>query len=384
MTADKTLDNNSKELSEFERLLNEYDYKFNKGDLIKGTVVGYDSNGVLVDIGAKTVARVPQKELSNIPNKTNQDVAKIGEDKEFLIIKEEDEDGQFTLSLKKVSSAYSWKKLEETKQADDTIEGEVTSIVKGGVLVDVMGLRGFVPSSHIRTRDTSDLVGQKFQLKIISLDPQQNNLILSHRKAVSDQQAESRKDIFEKLHVGSVVEGEVVRLADFGAFIDIGGIDGLLPLSQMSWRWVDHPADVLAVGDKAKVEIIGIDTDKQRVSLSLKSQQPDPWIDSAKHIREKEKISGKIIRIKHFGAFVEIYPGIEALLPHKEVMEYQNTTGKHLEVNQTIETTVVRFNPDDRRISLSFTGNDAGEDNQEPDVTQNTQITHISPPCNEG
>ncbi|EKE04093.1 MAG: Ribosomal protein S1 [uncultured bacterium] len=423
MTADKALDktNNTKgELTEFEKLLEKYGYNFKKGDLVKGKVIGYESNGLLVDIGAKTAAFVPCKEVSNIYTKNPQEVVGIGEEKEFLIIREEDEDGKLTLSLKKVASAYSWKQLEDLKNEDAVVEGEVTAVVKGGILVDVLGLRGFVPSSHVRTRDIESLIGEKIQLKILSVDSQQNNLILSHRKVVSEQQAENRKDVFERIEVGLVVEGEVVRLADFGAFIDIGGIDGLLPLSQMSWRWVDHPADILTVGNKINVEIIGIDHDKQRVSLSLKSQQPDPWDEAANVIKEGEKITGTVIRIKHFGAFIEVYPGIEALLPYKEVMEYQNQTGEALEVGKSIETTVVRFNPEDRRISLSVTGKisdeevtesegEAGtmeekkkpkakpkkekeekfpyksdEETQEPETTDNPGVTHISPPCNEG
>jgi small subunit ribosomal protein S1 len=420
MAANKALDKtnkDSKELTEFEKLLDKYDYNFKKGDLVKGTVIGYESNGVLIDIGAKTAAIVPLKEVSNIYTKTPQNIVKVGDEREFLIIREEDEDGHLTLSLKKVASAYSWKKLEDLKAEDAVVEGEVTLAVKGGVLVDVLGLRGFVPSSHIRAKDIESLVGEKIQLKILSVDSQQNNLILSHRKVVSEQQAEQRKDVFEKIDIGQIVEGEVVRLADFGAFIDIGGIDGLLPLSQMSWRWVDHPADILTVGDKINVEIIGIDHDKQRVSLSLKSQQPDPWEEAAKAIKEGEKITGTVIRIKHFGAFIEIYPGIEALLPYKEVLEYQSQSGESLEVGKSIETTVLRFNPEDRRVSLSVTGKiseqeeGAGDmeekkkakpkpkkekeesnpsstkdnpDMVEPEVTDNEDVTHISPPCNEG
>ena len=368
MAADKILVKdkaNFNEMSEFERLLSQFDYKFSKGDLVKGTVIGYDSHGVLIDIGGKTAAIVPSKELSNIPIKSPQDVLKSGEQREFLIIREEDEEGQFTLSLKKVASAYSWQKLEDLKQQDAIIEGDVISVVKGGILVDVLGLRGFVPSSHLRAKDLDSIIGEKLQLKILSVDPQQNNLILSHRKVLSEQQAEQRKDVFERLEVGQVVEGEVVRLAEFGAFVDLGGIDGLLPLSQMSWRWVDHPADILSVNDKIKVEVIGIDLDKQRVSLSLKSLQPDPWQEAAKEIKEGEKIPGTVTRVKHFGAFVEVYPGVEALLPQKEVMEYQNQNGKPLNVGEKIETTVVRFNPEDRRISLSVTGNISEADLEE-------------------
>lgn len=418
MAADKILDKsrNPEELSEFEKLLNSYDYTFNKGDLVTGTVIGFESAGALIDIGAKTAALVPNKEVSNAPVKSADDVLKPGDQKEFLIIREEDEDGQLTLSLKKVAAAYSWQKLEDLKKEDSVVAGEVTSVVKGGVLVDVMGLRGFVPSSHIRAKDIDTLVGETIELKILSVDQQQNNLILSHRKVVTDQQAEVRKDVFDKLGEGQVVEGEVVRLADFGAFIDIGGIDGLLPLSQMSWRWVDHPSDLLTVGEKIKVEIIGIDFDKQRVSLSLKSLQPDPWLEASNTLKEGQQVEGTIIRIKHFGAFIEVYPGVEALLPYKEVQDFQNKSGTILEVSQKITTTVVRFNPEDRRISLSLTGavdeessfkkegarmeekdksrqeetkkeekqKVQNEDTQEPEVTDNEGVTHISPPCNEG
>lgn len=435
MAADDTLEKvktntDTDHKSEFEKLLELYDYKFSKGDLVKGTVVGFESNGVLIDIGAKTAGKVPLKEVSNIYSKTPQDVLKVGDVREFLIIKEEDEEGQLTLSLKKVASVYSWKKLEELKEEDAVVEAEVTATVKGGILVDVLGLRGFVPSSHIRTRDAESLVGQTLQLKILSVDAQQNNLIMSHRKVVSDQQADQRKNVFDRLHLNQIIEGEVVRLADFGAFIDIGGIDGLLPLSQMSWRWVDHPADILTVGQKINVQIIGIDEDKQRVSLSLKSMQPDPWEEAAKVIKENDKITGTVIRIKHFGAFIEVYPGVEALLPYREVMEYQHQSGTPLEVGKSIQATVIRFNPEDRRISLSVTGkisdadleevekvlrkstelefrkaapsgafikkeqkpeqkqeedkSKSDKETEEPDVTDNEGVTHISPPCNEG
>lgn len=420
MTADKALDNvnkNSEELSEFEKLLKLYDYNFNKGDIVKGKVIGYESHGALIDIGAKTTAIVPGKELPEGNIKTPQDILKIGDERDFLIIKEEDEEGRLTLSLKKVLIAHSWKKIEELQQQDAVVEGVVTSVVKGGILVEVMNLRGFVPSSHIRSRDPESLIGQTIPLKILSVDPQENNLILSHKKVVSEQQAEQRKDVFTRLSVGQVVEGEVVRLADFGAFIDIGGIDGLLPLSQMSWRWVDHPADLLTVGSKISVEIIGIDPDKQRVSLSLKSLQPDPWEEATKIIKEGDTVTGKVIRVKHFGAFVEVYPGVEALLPYQEMLEYQNKTGTTIETGKEIEANVIRFNPEDRRISLSFSKKNSDqeqseganmikdkkpkeepkaepeekkeayqsdEETQEPDETDNPGVTHISPPCNEG
>ena len=317
-------------------------------------VCGYDSEGVIVDIGSKTSASVPEKEARVDTSVSVEETLKKGEVYEFLIIKEEDEDGRFVLSHKKVAMAYAWKELEALKEADETVEGTVVSVVKGGVLVEIKGVRGFVPSSHLRAKDTDNIVGQKIELKILSLDPAQNNFILSNKKVYADTQDEAKENMFSNLEVGQVVKGEVVRITDFGAFIDIGGMDGLLPLSQMSWRWVDHPSDVLKIADTINVEIIGIDHDKQRVSLSLKNLEADPWIEAKKQIKEGDKVEGTITRIKHFGAFVEVFAGVEALLPNNEVVEYQNKNGCILAAGDKIKTTIIKFNPDDRRISLSI------------------------------
>ncbi len=278
----------SNELSdaEYAQLLSQYEYKFQKGDLVQGTVCGFDSEGAIVDIGAKTNAICPEREAKLNKEDNIEDILKKDEAYEFLIIREEDEDGRFTVSYKKVASAYSWKQLEEIKEADKVIEGTVVQSVKGGVLVEVMGVRGFVPSSHLRAKEVENIIGQKIELKILSIDVSQNNFILSNRKVYADSIEDIKKDVFGQLEVGQVVKGEVVRIADFGAFIDIGGVDGLLPLSQISWKWVDHPNDILKVGEKINIEIIGIDFDKQRVSLSLKNLEPDPWIEAKGKIQE--------------------------------------------------------------------------------------------------
>ncbi len=339
---------------EFESLISQYDYKFQKGDLVKGIVCGYDSEGVIVDIGAKTSAIVPEREARADLSKSISETLEKGSVYEFLIIREEDEDGRFMLSYKKVAMAYAWKELEDLKAEDATVEGTVVSVVKGGVLAEVKGVRGFIPSSHLRAKDTDNIVGEKIELKILSLDPAQNNFILSNKKVYSDAQDENRENMFSSLEVGQVVKGEVVRITDFGAFVDIGGMDGLLPLSQMSWRWVDHPSDVLKISDEINVEVIGIDQDKQRVSLSLKNLEKDPWIEAKNQIKEGDKVEGTITRIKHFGAFVEVFAGVEALLPNNEVVEYQNKNNCILNVGDKIKTTVIKFNPDDRRISLSL------------------------------
>lgn len=341
---------------EFESLISQYDYKFQKGDLVKGLVCGCDSDGVIVDIGAKTSASVPEREARVDLSKSVAETLEKGQAYEFLIIREEDEEGRFVLSHKKVAMAYAWKELEALKEEDVTVEGVVVSVVKGGVLVEVKGVRGFVPSSHLRAKDTENITGDKIELKILSLDPSQNNFILSNKKVYSDALDENKENMFTNLEVGQVVEGDVVRITDFGAFIDIGGMDGLLPLSQMSWRWVDHPSDVLKINDKIKVEIIGIDHDKQRVSLSLKNLEADPWIEAKNKIKENDKVEGTVTRIKHFGAFVEVFPGVEALLPNNEVVDYQNKNNCILATGDKIQTTIIKFNPDDRRISLSIEG----------------------------
>ena len=340
--------------AEFEALLNKYDYSFQKGDLVKGIVCSYDSTGVIVDIGAKTAAYVPVKEAIVDTNVSLEDTLKKNQEYEFLIIREEDEDGRFTLSYKKVAMAYSWRELEELKAEDATVEGVIVSIVKGGVLVEVKGVRGFVPSSHLKLKSTENIVGEELELKILTMDIQQGNFILSNRKVYAEDKEETKKDIFDTIKVGQIVKGEVVRITDFGAFIDIGGIDALLPLSQISWRWVDHPSDILKVGDMVDVEVIVVDQDKQRISLSLKNLEKDPWLEAKDKIKDGDKIEGTITRIKHFGAFVEVFPGVEALLPNNELIEYQNQKNLILKVGDKIQTTILKFNPDDRRISLSI------------------------------
>lgn len=342
--------------SDFESLLEKYDYNFKKGDLVKGTVWAYDSEGVIVDIGSKTAAIVPAREATIESKEPIEKVLEKGKEYEFLIIKEEDDDGRFVLSRKKVDLAYSWKELEKIKEADEVILGLVASVVKGGVLVDILGIRGFVPSSHLRCKESELKPGDKIELKILTLDSQQNNFILSNKKVFSENAEDAKKTVFSQIEVGQVVKGDVVRIADFGAFIDIGGVDGLLPLSQISWRWVDHPSDILKVGDKIDVEVIGVDHDKHRVSLSLKNLESDPWIEAEKQISEGDLREGTITRIKHFGAFVEVFPGVEALLPHGELLEYQNANDCLLKVGDTISTTVLKFNPTDKRIALSVKG----------------------------
>ncbi len=338
---------------EFESLLGSYDYTFKRGDLVKGTVCGYDSEGAIVDIGAKTSASVPVKEAVSDKSISIESALEKGKEYEFLIISDEDIDGKMLLSSLKVQQAYTWQELEKLKAADETILGEISAIVKGGLIVDILGLKGFVPSSQIKNKEQDFSIGEKIELKILTLDCQQNSFVLSNKKVYSEVSEEEKANIFSQIEVGQVLKGDVVRITDFGAFVDIGGIDGLLPLSQISWKWIDHPSDRLKIGEKIEVEVISIDHDKSRISLSLKNLEEDPWIAAEKEIKEGELREGVITRIKSFGAFVEIYAGVEALLPQNELAAYDNEHSTISKVGDKIKTYVVKFNPQDRRIALS-------------------------------
>lgn len=338
---------------DFEALLNKYDYAFKKGDLVKGVVYSYDSEGALVDIGGKSTAVVPEKEAS-AENKKVEDALEKGKEYEFLIVSEVDENGKFLLSRKKVDLFYAWQELKKLKEANEIIKGEIVQIVRGGLLVDIIGVRGFVPSSQIQDRTTEYAVGDKLEVKIISLDEEHNNFVLSNKKIYSDSVENAKEEIFGQIEVGQVIKGKVVRVTDFGAFVDIGGFDCLLPLSQISWKWVEHPTDLLKIGEEIEVGVFDVDVAKQRITLSLKSITPDPWEAAAEVVHEGDFREGLITRIKPFGAFVEIYEGVEALLPHNELVEYQNENNVILEVGAKINVCILKFNPQDKRISLGF------------------------------
>ena len=271
-----------------------------------------------------------------------------------MITQDCDENGRFLLSYKKVHLAHTWAELEKIKEADETISVVVSQIVRGGVVVDVSGVQGFIPQGQLCARETIANVGDKIDVKILTLDKSQNNLILSNRKVFESNMAETRKSVFEQVEVGQIVKGEVVRITDFGAFVNVGGVDCLLPLSQISWKWVEHPTDLLKVGQEINVEIIDVDYNKQRISLSLKNTEPDPWIKAEEELKENDVKEGIITRIKPFGAFVEVMAGVEALLPQSALAEYQNTNNCILKAGDKINTKIVKFNPKDKRISLGL------------------------------
>ena len=339
--------------NEFEMLLGKYQYSFVRGDLVKGIVVGYSPDGVLVHIGSKNDALVPLQEACLNSNEKPEDTLICGQEYEFLIIREEDENSRFLLSYKKVAQAYIWKELEELKKNGAIVAGTICNIIKGGLLVDVAGLKGFVPLSHLGLKENEIVVGNEIALKILTVDSNTNNFVLSNKKLQTELQGKNKKEAFETFEVGQIREGEVVRITDFGAFVDVDGIDGLLPLSQISWKWVEHPKDLLQVGQKLQVEIMSLDYEKMRVSLSHKSLKADPWLNAESQLAESKQVQGFVTRLKLFGAFVVILEGVEALLPISELNDYQQKKHMVIEEGTQLLVTITKMNIAARRIRLS-------------------------------
>lgn len=342
---------------EFVRLLEEsYNYKFSVADVVKGIVIKKENDGFLVDIGAKTEAFLPNREISNNADKDVSSELAINDVKEFYILKEEgdDENGRILLSLKKLSCAKAWQELQNAKYNNETIAAKVVLIVRGGVIVEVFDLRGFVPASQLRTGAPFDgLIGQEIEVKVLEADAKKNKLILSQRQAVAEQREQVVDEIISNLEIGSVVKGEVVRIADFGAFIDINGVDGLLPISEISWQRIKHPSDVISLGQELEVKILKIDMDMKRISLSLKRMGDNPWESIENEFSEGQIIKGTVNKVTSFGAFINIYPGVEALLPSAE-MEGENVNPFNVyNVGDEVEVLIKKFTPQEHRIALS-------------------------------
>jgi ribosomal protein S1 len=351
--------------TEFERLLEEsFSYKFEQGDIVTGNVVRIERDGILVDVGSKSEGFVPAKEISNVPIDHIDDVVHVGDRLEFYILREENENGQLTLSLKRVAQARGWVQLEQQKKNDDTIRARISAVVKGGVVVDVYGLRGFVPASQLRVKGTTpeELIGMEIPMKILETDTKRNKLILSQRLAVQEEKATQREKILTTLEAGQTVSGEVVRIADFGAFIDLGGLDGLLPISEISWERVSHPSDVLKVGQVVTTKVLKVDREKGHISLCLKQMLPDPWKEIEDKFNEGQVVTGTVRKIQSFGAFVQIYPGVDALLTTVELSEQPIVKPEEIvHVGLDVKAIIKKFSPKEHQISLSLRGVDVSD-----------------------
>ena len=343
VTAEKTMD-------EFEKLLEEsFSKQHAVADIVEGTVMKKESDGYLVSVkGAKMEAYLPNKELSS-----EEPTLEIGDEKEFYVLKEEDNDD--AMLLKRIAFAQAWAQLNDAKIQGDTILAKVVSTVKGGVLVDVADLKGFIPSSQLRTGVPFDgLVDTKIEVKVLEADPKKNKLILSQRQAVAEQRDQVVDNVLASLEEDSVVKGTVVRITDFGAFVDINGIDGLLPISEISWQRIKHPSDVLTLGDTIEVKIIKIDTELKRISLSLKRMGENPWQQIEGQFEEGQIVTGTVNKITTFGAFINIFPGVEALLPVAEMSNENVNPFNMFKVGDEVKVLIKRFTPQEHRIALSI------------------------------
>ena len=337
--------------NEFLNLLEQYDINFKKGDSIEGVIIGFEGNDVLVDINAKTNAICPIQEVLISKDEKIENVLIKGEKYPFVVISSQDEDGVYYLSHRKVALKQNLNILEEKFKNNETLIGKITNITKGGILVNVMGIKGFVPTSQIKIEPK---VGLEIELKALTINHEEGNYIFSNKKVYDEEIESIKKETLEKIELNMVVKGSVVRLTDFGAFIDIGGIDGLLPLSQMSWSWIDKPSDMLKQDEVVEVEIIGIDREKQRISLSLKSLKENPWLKVNEVIKEKDIIKGKVIALKPFGAFVQVYDSVEGLINKAQIKEYFKKYQKNLELDDEIEVLIKKFDFENQKINLEI------------------------------
>ena len=330
---------------------------FNDGDIVEGTVVKVDHDEVLLDIGYKTEGVIPVRELSIKHDVDPDEVVEVGDQIDALVLTKEDKEGRLILSKKRAQYERAWGAIEELKEKDEAVTGTVIEVVKGGLILDI-GLRGFLPASLVemrRVRDLDPYIGQQIEAKIIELDKQRNNVVLSRRAWLEQTQSEVRSEFLHQLQKGQVRKGVVSSIVNFGAFVDLGGVDGLVHVSELSWKHIDHPSEVVTVGDEVTVEVLDVDLDRERVSLSLKATQEDPWRVFARTHAVGQIVPGKVTKLVPFGAFVRVEEGIEGLVHISELAQ------RHVEVpdqvvnaNEDAMVKVIDIDLERRRISLSL------------------------------
>jgi small subunit ribosomal protein S1 len=316
-----------------------------------------DRDEVLVDIGYKSEGVIPSKELSIRQDVDPSQIVNIGDKVEALVLQKEDKEGRLILSKKRAQYERAWGRIEEIMASGGTIKGPVIEVVKGGLILDI-GLRGFLPASLVdlrRVRDLHPFVGQELECKIIELDRNRNNVVLSRRAFLEESQSEGRKTFLQSLQKGERRKGTVSSIVNFGAFVDLGGVDGLVHVSELSWKHVDHPSEVVAVGQEVDVEVLDVDLERERVSLSLKATQEDPWKEFERKYRAGEIITGQVTKLVPFGAFVRVAQGIEGLV---HISELSNTHVESPEsvvnVGDQVQVKVIDVDVSRRRISLSM------------------------------
>jgi len=330
---------------------------FNDGDIVEGTIVKVDRDEVLLDIGYKTEGVIPSRELSIKHDVDPSEVVAVGDRVEALVLQKEDKEGRLILSKKRAQYERAWGTIEKVKNEDGVVQGAVIEVVKGGLIIDI-GLRGFLPASLVemrRVRDLQPYVGKTLEAKIIELDKNRNNVVLSRRAWLEQTQSEVRQTFLTQLQKGQVRNGVVSSIVNFGAFVDLGGVDGLVHVSELSWKHIDHPSEVVEVGQEVTVEVLDVDMDRERVSLSLKATQEDPWQHFARTHAINQVVPGKVTKLVPFGAFVRVQEGIEGLVHISELAERHIELPEQIvQVNDDIFVKVIDIDLERRRISLSL------------------------------
>ncbi|GAB3843860.1 30S ribosomal protein S1 [Nesterenkonia populi] len=330
---------------------------FTDGDMVEGTIVKVDRDEVLLDIGYKTEGVIPSRELSIKHDVDPDEVVQVGDKVEALVLQKEDKEGRLILSKKRAQYERAWGDIEKVKEEDGVVTGTVIEVVKGGLILDI-GLRGFLPASLVemrRVRDLAPYIGQEIEAKIIELDKNRNNVVLSRRAWLEQTQSEVRSSFLNKLERGQVRNGVVSSIVNFGAFVDLGGVDGLVHVSELSWKHIDHPNEVVSVGDEVTVEVLEVDMDRERVSLSLKATQEDPWQTFARTHALGQIVPGKVTKLVPFGAFVRVEDGIEGLVHISELaVRHVDLAEQVVSVNDEVFVKVIDIDLERRRISLSL------------------------------
>ena len=346
---------------EFLKAVDETIKYFNDGDLVSGQVVKVDHDEVLLDIGYKTEGVIPSRELSIKHDVDPGEVVTVGDEIEALVLTKEDKEGRLILSKKRAQYERAWGDIEKIKENDGVVTGTVIEVVKGGLILDI-GLRGFLPASLVEMRRVRDLA------PYIELDKNRNNVVLSRRAWLEQTQSEVRSTFLNQLEKGQVRDGVVSSIVNFGAFVDLGGVDGLVHVSELSWKHIDHPSEVVEVGQKVTVEVLEVDLDRERVSLSLKATQEDPWQAFARTHALGQIVPGKVTKLVPFGAFVRVEDGIEGLVHISELaVRHVDLADQVVSVGEELFVKIIDIDMDRRRISLSLKQANEGID---PNATE--------------
>ncbi len=330
---------------------------FDEGDVVNGKVVRIDKDEVLVDIGYKAEGVIPSNELSIRKSVDPTEEVSLGEEVDALVLTKEDAEGRLILSKKRARFEKAWRRIEIAADSGEPVEGGVIEVVKGGLILD-LGVRGFLPASLVdirRVHNLDEFMGQTLECKVIELNRSRNNVVLSRRAVLEEERKEVREQILGRLEPGQVVEGKISNIVDFGAFVDLDGIDGLIHISELSWSHVNHPSEVVAIGDTVRIKVLDIDRDRQRISLGLKQTQEDPWQRVISTHRSGDVLEGSVTKVVAFGAFVEILPGVEGLVHISELADHHvENPSEVVEPGATLNVKILEIDEERRRLSLSI------------------------------